>query len=226
MPLFITSVTRAPRYRPRPISFPQIAAHLYPSNVWDQGWEPVRDLEILSIRFFSLSFSLSPLIFLLIQNIPLSFSFLFLSLSFSVPPSIFLCLSFSLLDPGLRKKWLICKDGWRKILFSVCYGEGGRYFYEVRIQQEGYNGVIRIKVWSRGQVRKLWLYAKSWWLCCSRGCNVISLFSLLFLLSALCSLFLNYWINLWLGWFVNSQQIFFPFLQPKETMIFYKLRIS
>ena len=144
----------------------------------------------------------------------------------SVPPSIFLCLSFSLLDPGLRKKWLICKDGWRKILFSVCYGEGGRYFYEVRIQQEGYNGVIRIKVWSRGQVRKLWLYAKSWWLCCSRGCNVISLFSLLFLLSALCSLFLNYWINLWLGRFINSQQIFFPFLQPKETMIFYKLRIS
>lgn len=177
-------------------------------------------------KFSRSVFSLSPLIFLLIQNIPLSFSFLFLSLSFSVPPSIFLCLSFSLLDPGLRKKWLICKDGWRKILFSVCYGEGGRYFYEVRIQQEGYNGVIRIKVWSRGQVRKLWLYAKSWWLCCSRGCNVISLFSLLFLLSALCSLFLNYWINLWLGRFINSQQIFFPFLQPKETMIFYKLRIS
>lgn len=221
MPLFITSVTRAPRYRPRPISFPQIAAHLYPSNVWDQGWEPVRDLEILSIRFFSLSpyLSLDP-----------KYTLIFL---FSLPLSLFLCSSFHislsvffLLDPGLRKKWLICKDGWRKILFSVCYGEGGRYFYEVRIQQEGYNGVIRIKVWSRGQVRKLWLYAKSWWLCCSRGCNVISLFSLLFLLSALCSLFLNYWINLWLGRFINSQQIFFPFLQPKETMIFYKLRIS
>lgn len=158
MPLFITSVTRAPRYRPRPISFPQIAAHRYPSNVWDQGWEPVRDLETLSIHFPP-SLLLFPLFSW--SKMPCTSLFLYLRLSLdlecSFSPSLFLLLYFSVsfslfplvswLSRGLRKTWLICKR-MEEILFSV--SATGQIFTRLGYMR-GYNGVIRIKVWSRGQ---------------------------------------------------------------------------
>lgn len=136
MPLFITSVTRAPRYRP-------------PTNLFPTNCCPPLSVECLGSRlrtcswsgnfldpFSSLSFSLPPYLSL-DPKYCAPFSFLFLSLSLFL--CLFLLLYFSdsvslffssFLDPGLRKKWLICK--WmEEILFSVCYGGGD--FYEVRI---------------------------------------------------------------------------------------------
>lgn len=120
---------------PRPISFPQIAAHRYPSNVWDQGWEPVRDLEIFSIHFPP-SLFLFPLIFLLIRNTVHLFLFSSsLSLSLSVPPFIFfwLCISLFLFVSWSRIKKKVIDmqmDGGNSI-FCLLWGRGD--FYEVRI---------------------------------------------------------------------------------------------
>lgn len=59
----------------------------------------------------------------------------------------------------------------------------------------------------------------------------MSLFSLLFLfydlgwISIIESMLLEEFYDSWIVRFIDSQRILF-FLQPKETMIFYKLRIS
>lgn len=79
--------------------------------------------------------------------------------------------------------------------------------------------MIRIKVWSRGQVRKLWLYAKSWWLC---GCNAMSLFSLLFLFYDLGwiwiieSMLLEEFYDSWIVRFIDSQRILFFYNRRKR----------
>lgn len=136
MPLFITSVTRAPRYRP-------------PTNLFPTNCCPPLSVECLGSRlrtcswsgnfldpFSSLSFSLPPYLSLDPKYCaPFSFLFLSLPLSLSVPPFIFfwLCISLFLFVSWSRIKKKVIDmqmDGGNSI-FCLLWGEGD--FYEVRI---------------------------------------------------------------------------------------------